>query len=414
MGKNLYELGEMPPLGSVPQKMYASLIRQERFGEPEKAFATEVIDTPRPGRGQVLVWVMAAGINYNNVWSALGYPLDVIAARQKRGETEDFHLGGSEGAGVVFAVGEGVSGVAVGDQVMLSGGQWDEHAADIRLGADPTFAASLQAWGYESNYGSFAQFALVQDFQCHPKPKNLTWEAAAAFILTGATAYRQLFGWAPNTVQPGDPVLIWGGAGGLGSMAIQLVRNAGGIPIAVVSSEERAEYCRRLGAAGVIDRRKFSHWGRMPDLNDTAAVGSWLGQVRAFGRSFWEALGERRAPKIVFEHSGQDTIPTSMYLCDTGGMVTICGGTSGYAADVDLRFLWMRQKRLQGSHGFNPAQCRATIQLAASGLIDPCLSEVFTFEQIGQAHQVMHENRQPPGNMAALVNAPQAGLTDLP
>lgn len=414
MGRSLYEIGETPDLGEVPDQMYASLIRPERYGEPEKAFAVEVVDVPRPARGQVLVWMMASGINYNNVWSALGYPLDVIAARQKQGEPEDFHIGGSEGAGVVWAVGEGVSSVSVGDRVMLSGGQWDEQAQDIRLGAEPVLSASTRAWGYESNYGSFAQFALVQDFQCHPKPANLTWEAAAAFILTGATAYRQLFGWHPNTVKPGDPVLIWGGAGGLGSIAIQLVRNAGGIPIAVVSSEERAEYCRNLGAAGVIDRTRFGHWGRMPDLNDQAAYGSWMAEVRAFGRNFWEVLGERRAPKIVFEHSGQDTIPTSMYLCDNGGMVVTCGGTSGYAADVDLRFLWMRQKRLQGSHGFGAAECRSVIRLVASGLIDPCLSRLFTFEEIGTAHQVMHDNRQPPGNMAALVNAPGPGLTDLP
>ncbi|KIF75059.1 crotonyl-CoA reductase [Streptomyces sp. 150FB] len=413
MGKQLYEIGEAPPLGHVPERMYASVIRPDRYGEPAKAFATEIIDVPEPGPGQVLVWVMAAGINYNNVWAALGYPLDVVAARRKRGEPENFHIGGSEGAGVVYAVGDDVAGVRVGDHVMLSGGQWDERGEDIRMGADPTFSSSLRAWGYESNYGSFAQFALVQDFQCHPKPKNLTWEAAAAFILTGATAYRQLFGWEGNTVKPGDPVLIWGGAGGLGSIAIQLVRNAGGIPIAVVSSEERAEYCRGLGAAGVIDRTRFDHWGRMPDLQDQAAYGAWMTGVRAFGRSFWEALGERRAPKIVFEHSGQDTIPTSMYLCENGGMVVICGGTSGYAADVDLRFLWMRQKRLQGSHGFNPSQCRAVIQLVSSGLIDPCLSDLVGFEQIGEAHQMMHENRQPPGNMAALVNAPRAGLTEL-
>ncbi|MEV6479351.1 crotonyl-CoA carboxylase/reductase [Streptomyces sp. NPDC051576] len=414
MAKTLYDPGEMPPLGSVPEKMHANLIRRERFGQPRQAFAMEVVDTPKPGRGQVLVWMMAAGINYNNVWAGLGLPLDVIAARQKRGEPEDFHIGGSEGSGIVFAVGEGVAGVSVGDEVMLSGGQWDERSEDIRLGTDPMLSSTLQAWGYESNYGSFAQFALVQDFQCHPKPKNLTWEAAAAFILTGATAYRQLLGWKPNAVKPGDPVLIWGGAGGLGSMAIQLVRNAGGIPVAVVSSEERAEYCRGLGAAGVIDRTKFTHWGRMPDLDDPAAYAAWTAELRSFGRAFWEVLGERRAPRIVFEHSGQDTIPTSMYLCDTGGMVVICGGTSGYAADVDLRFLWMRQKRLQGSHGFNGAQCRAIIRLVASGLVDPCLSRLFTFEEIGEAHQLMHENRQPPGNMAALINAPAPGLTTLP
>jgi crotonyl-CoA carboxylase/reductase len=73
----------------------------------------------------------------------------------------------------------------------------------------------------------------------------------------------------------------------------------------------------------------------------------------------------------------------------------------------------MRQKRLQGSHGFNAAQCRAVIQLAASGHLDPCLSGLFGLDEVGEAHQLMHENRQPPGNMAALVNARQAGLTDL-
>ena len=71
MTKALYEIGETPPLGEVPRQMYASVIRQNRFGEPKQAFRTEVVDTPAVGRGQVLVYVMAAGINYNNVWSSL-------------------------------------------------------------------------------------------------------------------------------------------------------------------------------------------------------------------------------------------------------------------------------------------------------------------------------------------------------
>ncbi|MBH1935442.1 crotonyl-CoA carboxylase/reductase [Streptomyces sp. AV19] len=388
--------------------MHASVIRPERYGPPEQGFAMEVVDVPSLGPGQILVWVMAAGINYNNVWASLGYPYDVVAARQKQGEPEDFHIGGSEGSGIVWAVGEGVTTVSVGDEVIVTGCVWDESATDIRMGADPMTSSTQKAWGYETNYGSFAQFARVTEYQCHPKPANLSWEEAACFLLTGATAYRQLTGWAPHTVEPGDPVLIWGGAGGLGSMAIQITRIRGGIPIAVVSDDERGKFCLELGAEGYINRKEFDHWGRLPDISDGAAMGKWMKGVRAFGTKFWEILGERKAPKIVLEHSGQSTIPTSMYLCDTAGMVVICGGTTGYNADVDLRFLWMRQKRLQGSHFASTKQCRQVIALAGSKKLDPCLSWVGGFEETGHAHQLMHENKHPSGNMAVRVNAPAA------
>lgn len=410
---DLFPLGESPPLGVVPRRMLAATIRRSRYGPPSHAFEIEEVEVPRLRPGQVLVQVMAAGINFNNVWAALGKPVDVIAMRQKRGEPEDFHIGGSDASGVVWAVGEGVHGVRVGDPVVLSSCRWDERAADIRLGADPMTSSTVTVWGYEDNYGSFAQFTAVEEFQCLPKPARLTWEEAACYLLTGATAYRQLLGWPPNTVRPGDPVLIWGGAGGLGSMAIQIVREYGGLPIAVVSDDAKAEHCRRLGAVGAIDRRDFDHWGRLPDIDDAAAFDRWSLGARAFGRKLWDVLGERRNPAIVFEHSGEDTLPTSLFVCENAGMVVICGGTSGYNADVDLRLLWMRQKRLQGSHYANRQQCAAVSRLVAQGRIDPCLSAAFPFAETGHAHQLMLENRHPPGNMAVLVNAPRPGMREL-
>jgi crotonyl-CoA carboxylase/reductase len=414
MPKELYDIGEIPALGVVPKKMHASVIRRERFGPPISSFQSEVVDTPGLGPGQVMVMVMAAGVNYNNVWAALGRPLDVITTRQKRGEPEDFHIGGSEGSGVVWAVGECVKQLKVGDHVVMSSCHWDESAPDIRMGADPMTSVTQSVWGYEDNYGSFAQFTAVDEYQCYPKPPKLSWEATACYMLAGATAYRMLTGWPPHTVQPGDPVLIWGGAGGLGSMATQIVKMLGGIPIVVVSDESKAQHCRALGAKGVINRSAFDHWGRLPDLNDESAFAHWVKGARAFGRKFWDELGERRSPKIVLEHPGESTVPTSIYLCDSAGMVVICGGTSGYAADVDLRFLWMRQKRLQGSHFANVRQCAAITQLVTSGHIDPCLSLTLPFSEIGRAHQLMHDNRHPAGNMAVLVNAKTTGLVELP
>lgn len=412
--KSIYEIGEVPPLGVVPDRMYAALIRRERFGPPSKAFVIEEVPVPKLKDTQVLVHMMACGVNYNNIWAATGRPIDVIAMRQKRGEPEDFHIGGSEGSGVVWAVGSRVKGLRVGDPVVISSCRWDESAQDIRDGADPITSSTTTVWGYEDNWGGFAQFSAVEEFMCFPKPERLTWEQASCYMVSGATAYRQLTHWHPNVVRPGDPVLIWGGAGGLGSLAIQVARERGGIPIAVVSDPSKVEFCTSLGAKGVINRKEFDHWGRLPDFDDSAAYAKWNQGVRAFGKKFWEVLGERRSPKIVFEHSGMATLPTSMFMCDNGGMVVICGGTSGYNGDIDLRFLWMRSKRLQGSHFASTRECSELNRLVDSGRIDPCLSHCADFKQIAQVHQVMFENRHPPGNMAVLVNAPAQGLRTLP
>src|SRR6266545_3274635 len=225
--KDIYEVGEAPLLGLVPERMYAQVIRQDRFGEPRHAFRVEEVPVPALRPDEVLVYVMAAGINYNNVWAALGSPVDVIRNRPKDPFFPDesgFHIGGSDASGVVYAVGEDVTDLKVGDEVVIHCGQWARDCATVIAGDDPMFSPSFRIWGYETSWGSFAQFTKVQAHQCLPKPKHLTWEAAGAYLLVAATTYRMLAGWPPHTVRPGDVVLVWGGAGGLGSMAIQMVR----------------------------------------------------------------------------------------------------------------------------------------------------------------------------------------------
>lgn len=411
--RDLYDLGDSPPLGHVPRRMHAATFRQSRYGPPERAFGFEVVETPKMGPRQITVQVMAAGINYNGVWAASGTPLDVIAMRQKRGEPEDFHIAGSECAGIVWAVGPEVRGVKPGDAVVCSSMRWDERSPDIRMGCDPIASSSASVWGYEDNYGCFAQFAVVDEMQVYKKPPQLSFEAASCYIANGATSYRMLLGWPPHTVKPGDPVLVWGGSGGLGSMAIQLTRHFGGRAIAVVSDESKRDFCMKLGAVGVINRREFSHWGRLPDWQDKDRFDAVTRGARAFGKKIWDILGEKRNPAIVFEHPGQDTLPTSIFVCDSGGMVVICGGTSGYNADVDLRYLWMRMKRFQGSHYATPQHCQAVTELVTAGFLDPCMTRSFAFADIAEAHQLMYENQHPPGNMAVLVNAPGEGLKDL-
>jgi crotonyl-CoA carboxylase/reductase len=412
--QEVYEIGESPPVGKVPEYMYAQVIRRERFGDPVKAFAKEKIPVPEIGPREALVHVMAAGINYNNVWAALGVPVDVIRVHAQLGDDSGFHIGGSDASGIVYAVGSDVTNVKVGDRVVVHCGVWDEDDPFIKAGGDPIVAPSNKIWGYETNWGSFAQFTKVQAHQCLPKPPHLTWEAAAAYMLVGATAYRMLTHWAPHTVQPNDVVLVWGGSGGLGSMAIQIVTALGGRAVAVTSSDEKGEHCKRLGAVGYINRKQFDHWGMPPHWTDDEAYNTWLLGARAFGKALWEALGERRNPRIVFEHPGEDTIPTSIFVCDNGGMVVICAGTTGYSAVVDLRYLWMRQKRLQGSHFANDEQAAGINQLVWEKKVDPALAHVYQFDEVGLCHQLMYEGKAPEGNMAILVSAPREGLTELP
>ncbi len=408
--REVLDVGEAPSVGEVPKLMHAWTVRADRFGEPKDSFQREIVNVPEIGDGDVLVYTMAAGVNYNNVWAALGTPIDVIAARNKQGEPEDFHIGGSDASGIVYAVGDEVTNVKVGDEVLLHCGSWDENCPLVQAGGDPMFSPSFRIWGYETNFGSFAQFTRVQAHQCMPKPKHMTWEEAASYALVGATAYRMLLGWPEHAIKKDDVVLIWGGAGGLGSMAIQIARTVGAKPIAVISDDSKIDYCLGLGAVGCINRKNFDHWGMLPHWKDKVGYSQWLKGVRSFGKAIWEALGEKRNPTLVFEHPGEKTIPTSMFVCETGGSVVICAGTTGYNATVDLRYLWMRQKRFQGSHFANDKQAYAMNELAIQGHLNPCMSKTFTFDQLPDSHQLMHENRHPHGNMAVLVGAPDFGL----
>lgn len=398
-------LGERPPFGEVPEKMHAFVVRQDRFGEPKTSWVREVIATPGIKPDEVLVYVMASGVNYNNVWAALGVPLDVIAERQRKGEPEDFHAGGSDCSGIVWKVGDQVTNVKPGDEVVIHSGWWEPDDPWVLSGRDPMLAESVRIWGYQTNYGSYCQFARAQAHQCMPKPAALTWEEAGCYLLCASTAYRMLMGWPPHVVEPDDVVLVWGAAGGLGSMALEIVSALGGRAVAVVSDDAKRQFCLDHGAVGVINRTEFEHWGKMPDV-DAPEYRDWNKGARAFGKAIWDVLGERVSPKIVFEHPGEATLPTSELVCATGGMMVICAGTSGYYVSLDLRYHWMRQKRFQGSHLANDDQARAVTEMVAAGKVNPCLSRTFAFDDLPLAHQLMHDNQHPPGNMAIRVNLP--------
>jgi crotonyl-CoA carboxylase/reductase len=124
---------------------------------------------------------------------------------------------------------------------------------------------------------------------------------------------------------------------------------------------------------------------------DPAADKERFKASRGFAKRVKEILGD--APDIVFEHVGQATFPTSVFTVKPFGKVVICGATSGYNLDFDVRYLWMKQKEILGSHFANAYECTRANQLMAEGKVRPVLSEVMDFDGVPEAHQMLHENR---------------------
>ncbi|MEQ9694266.1 crotonyl-CoA carboxylase/reductase [Shimia sp. SDUM112013] len=401
--KDLYEIGEMPPLGYVPKKMYAWAIRRDRHGEPEQSFQKEVVDTWELGSHDVLVLVMAAGVNYNGVWAGLGQPISPFDVHG-----QGFHIAGSDASGIVWAVGSSVKNWKVGDEVVIHCNQDDGDDEECN-GGDPMYSPTQRIWGYETGDGSFAQFTRVQAQQLMPRPKHLTWEEAACYTLTLATAYRMLFGHHPHELRPGQNVLVWGASGGLGSYAIQLANTAGANAIGVISDESKRQFVMDQGAKGVINRKDFNCWGQLPTVN-SPEYNEWLKEARKFGKAIWDITGKGVNVDMVFEHPGEATFPVSTLVVKKGGIVVICAGTSGFNCTFDVRYMWMHQKRLQGSHFANLKQAASANRLMCERRLDPCMSEVFAWDEIPQAHTKMMRNEHKPGNMAVLVQSPKTGL----
>ena len=367
--------------GRLPPTMAAWVVREERFGEPVDAFQVEEIEVPEPDAFEVIVRVMAAGVNFNNVWAALGEPVSVFRYHPD----EDHHIGWKPG-----------------DEVVVHCNQASYEDPEVH-GLDPLAAPSQRIWGYETSWGSFAQFCKVQAQQLLHKPKHLAWEEAAAYGLTYFTAYRMLIDRCK--LQAGHRVLIWGAAGGLGVFATQLCGMTGADAVGVVSSDEKGKLIEQLGAVGHINRSDFSGMMRRGG-EDADEERARFKESRRFCKEVERILGA--APDIVFEHVGKATFPTSVLAVKPFGKVVICGATSGYQLDFDVRYLWMRQKEILGSHFANAWEATKANELIEESKIRPVLWRTMGFDKVAEAHQLLRDN-QHLGKIAILVGATDEG-----
>src|SRR4051812_47464180 len=239
-------------------EMFEGVKTQDK--DPRASLHVEEVATPELGPGEALVAVMASSINYNTVWTSIFEPVSTFGFLERYGRTSPlakrhdlpYHVVGSDLSGVVLRTGPGVHTWKPGDEVIA-------HCLSVELESplghnDTMLDPEQRIWGFETNFGGLAQLALVKSNQLLHKPAHLTWEEAAVPGLVNSTAYRQLVSQNGAGMKQGDIVLIWGASGGLGSYATQMALNGGATPVCVVSSPEKAEIVKTLGAELVIDR----------------------------------------------------------------------------------------------------------------------------------------------------------------
>jgi len=414
MAGDLGEVGALP----VPEsyrgvtvhadevEMFAG--REHGDKDPRESLHVEEVPTPELGPGEALVAVMASAINYNTVWTSIFEPMDTFGFLRRYGRTsplakrhdQPYHVVGSDLAGVVLRTGPGVNAWQPGDEVVA-------HCLNVELehpdGHNDTMLDPEQRiWGFETNFGGLAELALVKSNQLMPKPAHLSWEEAACPGLVNSTAYRQLVSRNGAGMKQGDTVLIWGASGGLGSYATQFALNGGATPVCVVSSPQKAEICRKMGAELIIDRNAegYRFWKDEHEQDPK----EW----KRFGAKIRELTGGDD-PDIVFEHPGKETFGASVFVAKKGGTVVTCASTSGFMHQYDNRYLWMSLKRIVGSHFANYREAWEANRLIAKGKIHPTLSGVYSLEDTGQAAYEVHMNKHQ-GKVGVLCLAPEEGL----
>ncbi len=334
--------------------MKAVIFRQH--GGPEVLEPAEVPD-PEIRPHEVLVEVRACALNHLDVWVRGGLPGINIPLP---------HILGDDIAGVVREVGALVNWVKPGDEVMLHPGVSCGHCAACLRGED-NFCPEYDILGYRRD-GGYATLVAAPGTNVVPKPKTLSWEAAAALPLVTLTAWHMLITLA--RLQPGEDVLIQAAGSGVGSIAIQIAKLLGARVIATAGSEEKLAKAKELGANELIDYRDAD----------------WPREVKR--------LTDRQGVDVVFEHTGAATWPGSIASLKNGGRLVTCGATSGFDARTDLRQIFFRQLTILGSFMGAKSELLAAMKFVERGAIRAVIDQSMPLAEARRAHELIEQRAQ--------------------
>ncbi len=323
------------------------------FSEHGDIDVIEYGDHPDPevGRDEVLVDVKSAALNHLDIWTRRGLPgIDL----------EMPHVPGSDGAGVVEAVGEDVTRFEEGDRVALSAG-----CGDLRLD-DPTLDPGYYIIG-EHVPGIHAEYAAIPEQNLIPVPEDVDWTVAGSVSLVFQTAWRMLIDRA--RLEAGESVLVLGASGGVGHAALQIADYAGATVYATGSTEEKLAYAEEHGADYVCnyEEEDFADWVR----SETDGHGV----------------------DVVVEHVGAPTWRDSIKSLTKGGRLVTCGGTGGGRPETDIPRIFWNQLEIIGSTMATPEQVDAVMDLVWEGTLEPAIREELPMSETARAHEII-ENRE--------------------
>lgn len=323
------------------------------YGDPSVVQVGEV-PIPEPGPGEVRLLVGASALNHLDLWVRRGLPI----------ETTMPHIGGSDVAGVVDALGPGVTDARVGDRVVadpsLACGACEWCAA----GEEP-LCVEYRILG-EHTQGGFAEYAVVPAANLFPIPDNYPMETAAAAPLSFLTAWRGLM--TRGRLRPGESVLVTGASGGTATAAVQLARHIGARVYAVTTGEH-AERVRALGADVVYDREQVD-----------------------FSREIWKDTG-KRGVDLIFDSVGEATWKQNVRAVTRGGRIVVYGATTGPVLETDARVLFWKQADILGTTMSNRREFREVMALVFSGAVEPVVDTVLPLEEARQAHELLESGR---------------------
>ena len=312
-------------------------------GSPGKFELRDVPD-PHPGPHEVVVQVVACGLNHLDLWlEEAGLPVQVPLPRTP----------GGEAAGSIVALGANVRDWKVGDLVSIQSNIFCGECEFCKRGEE-SLCLRGELLGIQRD-GGFAEKVLAPTRVLVRLPSGVECETAAALTLAGSTAMHMLTDRAQ--VKPGDWVLAIGASSGVGSAAIQIAKQLGARVITTGSTEAKRELGKKLGAEFAVDSTKLD----------------WPAEVRK--------LTNKRGVDLVVEHVGGDVLPKCFECLARGGTVVTCGATAGRDISFNLWPFFVKQQRLVGSYGRNRKDIQATLEWAAAGKLKPVIDSVFPLDQ---------------------------------
>jgi NADPH:quinone reductase-like Zn-dependent oxidoreductase len=317
------------------------------LGAAENLKLEEVPD-PQPGPGEAIVRLKAAALNHRDVfiWQKL-YPNIKLPA-----------ILGSDGAGVVASVGEGVDASLIGREVVIEPGlDWGP--------SDEFQSKSYRILGMPED-GTYAEMIKIPATNLHPKPAHLSFEEAAALPLAGLTAYRAVASRAQ--VKQGETVMVTGVGGGVAMFAVQIAKQLGARVFVTSGSDDKLDRARSLGAEGGANY-KNADWGK----------------------TITELTGG--GPNVVIDSAGGESMETAVKIIKPAGRIAFYGATTGLAK-IDLYRCFFKQATLLGSTMGSPREFAAFLNLYGEAKLHPAIDQVFPLAEAAAAHRRMNEGGQ--------------------